>query len=152
MNAVLIEGIPTRTLGVFTVALEIGLERNFIQVVVLARHVVHVETGAANDLVGVVELLGLRQMSDVASMEHEGRFVGEALTLAMASCSVPSAFGLAALSNPTWLSEICRNVNRLEAVVASAGLSRPNDLGTPPATVQRTPVHAQSIHSRACRR
>ena len=37
-------------------------------------------------------------------------FFGSALTLAMASSSVPSAFGLAGLSKPTWLSLICRKV------------------------------------------
>ena len=47
----------------------------------LARHVVHVETRAADDLCGIVELLGLRQMGDVAGMEHERRLVGERLDL-----------------------------------------------------------------------
>ena len=44
------------------------------------------------------------------------------------------------------------DVTRLDevaAVAASAGLSRLSDLGTPPATVQRTPLPAQSMHSRA---
>ena len=35
-------------------------------------------------------------------------FTGIALILLMASSSVPSAFGLAGLSKPTWLSLICR--------------------------------------------
>jgi hypothetical protein len=37
-------------------------------------------------------------------------FCVSALTLAMASSSVPSAFGLAGLSKPTWLSLICRKL------------------------------------------
>ena len=37
-------------------------------------------------------------------------FAGIALILLMASSSVPSAFGLAGLSKPTWLSLICRKV------------------------------------------
>ena len=55
--------------------------------------------------------------------------LGSALTFAMASCSVPSAFGLAALSNPTWLSEICKNVNELAAVAASAWTQQAERLG-----------------------
>ncbi len=35
---------------------------------------------------------------------------GSATTLSIASCKVPSAFGLAGLSNPMWLSEICRKL------------------------------------------
>src|ERR1700729_4590352 len=75
MDAVLVEGIPARSLGVLAVALEIGLERYLVEVVVLTRHVVHVQTYAADDLSGVVEFLGLRQMGDVAGMEHECRLV-----------------------------------------------------------------------------
>jgi hypothetical protein len=82
-------------------------------------------------------------------MEHERRLIGQRLDLGMASCSVPSALGFAALSKPTWLSEICRNVNEVAAVAASARPSRLKDFGTPPETVQRTPVPAQSMHSRA---
>jgi hypothetical protein len=86
-------------------------------------------------------------MSPVWSMN--AGLLGSAFTLAMASCSVPSAFGFAALSKPTWLSEICRNVNEFAAVAASARPSRLKDFGTPPETVQRTPVPAQSMHSKA---
>jgi hypothetical protein len=50
-------------------------------------------------------------MADVAGVDHEGRlFFGSALILAIASSRVPSAFGLAGLSKPTWLSLICRKV------------------------------------------
>jgi hypothetical protein len=38
-------------------------------------------------------------------------FSGSALILAIASSSVPRAFGLAGLSNPTWLSLICAKVS-----------------------------------------
>ena len=47
-------------------------------------------------------------------------FCGNALTLVMASSSVPSAFGLAGLSKPTWLSLICRNVKPLDWGSAAA--------------------------------
>src|SRR6266478_6608595 len=60
-------------------------------------------------------------------------FTGIALILLIASSRVPSALGLAGLSNPTWLSLICRK-------------------GTPPGMVHRTPVPAQVMHSRTLRR
>ena len=81
MDTFLVEGIPARALGVLAVALEIGLERHLVEVIVLARHVVHVETHAADDLSGVVELFGLRQMGDVARMKHERRLVGKRFDL-----------------------------------------------------------------------
>ena len=78
-------------------------------------------------------------------------FTGSALTLLIASSSVPSAFGLAGLSKPTWLSLICRNV-RGAAPCASASPTMPSERGTPPATVHTTPVPAQVMHSRTLRR
>src|ERR1700684_3307436 len=81
MDSVLVEGIPTGALGILAVPLKIGLEWHLVEVVVLARHVVHVKTYAADDLSGVVEFLGLRQMGDVAGMEHECRFVGKRFDL-----------------------------------------------------------------------
>src|SRR6516165_6133682 len=77
-------------------------------------------------------------------------FVVPALILLTASSSVPRAFGLAGLSKPTWLSLICRKVN--PALCALASPTRPSDFGTPPATVHRTPVPAQVMHSRTLRR
>src|ERR1700733_2827342 len=77
MDSVLVEGIPTGALGILAVPLKIGLEWHLVEVVVLARHVVHVKTYTADDLSGVVEFLGLRQMGDVAGMEHECRLVGK---------------------------------------------------------------------------
>ena len=51
-------------------------------IVVLAGNVVDVEAGAADHLVGIVELLGLRQMRDVAGVDHEGRLRRELADLA----------------------------------------------------------------------
>src|ERR1700693_5147582 len=81
MDSVLVEGIPAGALGVLAVPLEIGLDRDLVEIVVLAWHVVHIETHAADDLSGVVEFLGLRQMGDVASMEHECRLGGKRVDL-----------------------------------------------------------------------
>src|ERR1700686_2228408 len=78
-------------------------------------------------------------------------FTGRALTLLIASSSVPSALGLAGLSKPTWLSLICRKV-RAPAPCALASPTRPSERGTPPATVHRTPVPAQVMHSSTLRR
>ena len=77
--------------------------------------------------------------------------VGIALILLMASSSVPSAFGLAGLSKPTWLSLICRKVIPL-ASAAAAEPTSPSECGTPPVTVQSTPVPAQVMHSSTRRR
>src|SRR6516165_9426384 len=78
-------------------------------------------------------------------------FCGNALTLVIASSSVPSALGLAGLSKPTWLSLICRKVRpRLSAACASSMI--PSECGTPPAMVHSTPVPHQVMHSRTLRR
>src|ERR1700722_12998707 len=81
MDSVLVEGIPTGALGILAVPLEIGLERDLVEIVVLAWHVMHIETHAADDLSGVVEFLGLRQMGDVAGMKHECRLFGKRFDL-----------------------------------------------------------------------
>src|SRR5580693_969699 len=78
-------------------------------------------------------------------------FFGSALTLPMASSSVPSALGLAGLSKPMWLSLICRNVRPL-ASCARASPMMPSACGTPPAMVHSTPVPTQVMHSRTLRR
>src|SRR3984885_3408763 len=77
--------------------------------------------------------------------------IGSALTLTMASSSVPSAFGLAGLSKPTWLSLSCRKVRLLD-VCACASPMMPSECGTPPEIVHSTPVPAQVMHSRTLRR
>ena len=78
-------------------------------------------------------------------------FFGIALILLMASSSVPSAFGLAGLSKPTWLSLICRKVMPAGSA-ACAEPTRPSERGTPPEMVQSTPVPAQVMHSSTWRR
>src|SRR5260221_13211187 len=76
---------------------------------------------------------------------------GSALILFSASSRVTIAFGLAGLSNPTWLSLNCRKVNPL-GVTALASPIMHIELGTPPTTVHRTPVPAHVMHSRTLRR
>src|SRR5271154_5875598 len=78
-------------------------------------------------------------------------FFGNAFILAIASSSVPSAFGLAGLSKPTWLSLICRKL-KPRASCALASPMMPSECGTPPDTVHSTPVPTQVIHSRTLRR
>src|SRR6267378_6711865 len=74
-----------------------------------------------------------------------------AFTMATASRNVPSASGFADLSNPIWLSLICRNVKPVGSA-ASASPTNPTEWGTPPLTVQSTPVPAQTMHSSTSRR
>src|SRR5215472_3188387 len=78
-------------------------------------------------------------------------FAGSDLTLAMASSRVPITLGLAGLSNPTWLSLICRKVSLLGGA-ASAPSMIPSESGTPPEIVHSTPVPAQVMHSNTFRR
>src|SRR5271169_1941451 len=74
---------------------------------------------------------------------------GIARTLSIAASRVARASGLAGLEKPMWLSEIWTKENPL-----SAALAEPmrREAGTPPATVHRTPVPAQSMHLRVSRR
>ena len=76
-------------------------------------------------------------------------FVGSASILAIASSSVPSALGLAGLSKPIWLSEICTKEKPVAAACASPMSFAP---GTPPESVHTSPVPPQAMHSSACRR
>ena len=57
MRAAVIEGIPALALGELAVAIEIGLAVVLVDDVVFARNVMHVELGARDPLLGVVEFL-----------------------------------------------------------------------------------------------
>jgi hypothetical protein len=70
VHAVGVEAVPASTFAAATVAFAIELAL-FVEEVVLAWHVMHVEPGLRDDAVGIVELGNLRQMTDVAGMDHE---------------------------------------------------------------------------------
>src|SRR5262249_53882793 len=72
MYAVVVEAVPALTLGAFAVAVEIGLSQALVDEVVLAWNIVHVEVCFADQLGGVVELIGLGKVGDVTRMDHEG--------------------------------------------------------------------------------
>ena len=74
---------------------------------------------------------------------------GMASTLSIAASKVAFASGLAGLEKPIWLSESWTKEKPPSAAFAEP-ISR--EAGTPPATVQTTPVPAQSMHFRVCRR
>jgi len=88
-------------------------------------------------------------MRDVAGMDDERRLGRLAFTLATASRSVASASGFAFLSKPMWA---VAHLQEREAggLPAMASPSSPTECGTPPLTVQSTPVPAQTMHSSAC--
>ena len=72
MDPIGIEAVPTVALGALPVPLEIELVL-FVDHIVLAGDVVHVETGLRDCAVGVVEFLDLGQVRDVARVNHERR-------------------------------------------------------------------------------
>ena len=74
---------------------------------------------------------------------------GIARTLSTAAFRVARASGLAGFSKPMWLSE-----SWTKEKPPSAALAAPirRDDGTPPATVQTTPVPAHSMHFKVWRR
>ena len=136
MHAVLVEAVPAAALRVLSVAFEIGLPRAFVHDVVFAGHVVDRHACAADNCSALSNCAGLERwvMSPVWSIN--AGFCGSALTWSMASLSVSMACGLAGLSKPTWLSEICRNVKPAAAAsaAASAPSRSPSDFGTPALT------------------
>ena len=80
MHAAGVERIPAAALGAAAVALLVELDL-LVDDVVLARHVMHVELGLRDDAVGIVEFLDLRQMGDVAGVDHERRLFRHRLDL-----------------------------------------------------------------------
>ena len=73
MHAGLVETVPAGALRVLAVAIEISLATVLIYDVVLARHVMDVEFGLTDHLLGIVEFRRARKMGDVAGVDHEAR-------------------------------------------------------------------------------
>jgi hypothetical protein len=134
MHAVVVEAVPARALGALAIAGEIGLPETLVHEVVLARDVMHVELDLADDLIGIVELVGLGKMGDVAGMSHEGRLGRHRLHLGDGLAQRAECIRL-------WLSPICRKVKPADSA-AKASPSRPKDFGIPPDNVHNTPVPA----------
>src|ERR1700734_4209230 len=86
-------------------------------------------------------------MSPVWMMK--GGLAGIAGTLSTAARKAAGAAGLAGFSTPNGVSDIWTKEK-----LPSAALAEPirREDGTPPATVQTTPVPAHSMHFRVCRR
>src|SRR4029077_12427283 len=72
MHARHIDSIPPLALRIFSVAREISLSVVGIGNVVLARYVKHLLVGRFDDLIGVVPLLFLGEVADVAGVDEEG--------------------------------------------------------------------------------
>src|SRR6478672_2091135 len=73
VNAVIVEAVPTHSLGALAVTGEIGLAQALVDDVMLPGNVVNVELGLTDQLIGIVEFVGLGEMGDIAGMDHEGR-------------------------------------------------------------------------------
>ena len=151
VHAAGVEAVPAVALRAAAVALAIEL-RLLVDDVVLAGDVMHVELGLRDDLVGVVELGGLRQMRDVAGVDHERRLRRQRLDAADGLLQRALGVGIGGL---------------VEAHVAVADLQEGEALALPrpspgrpgrasaarrPTTVQSRPVPAQVMHSRTLRR
>jgi hypothetical protein len=103
----------------------------------------NIEFGFADDFFRIVELPGLREMSESPVWIMKAGLAGRPFILPIASFEVPSASGLAGLLKPTWLSEICRKLKPATAFPAASAASMPRsreDFGTPPLSVQTMPV------------
>src|SRR5664280_797800 len=72
MHAIGVEAVIAGAFGAAAVALFVNFDVG-VDDVVLARNVVHVEFGLRDDFFGVVEFGFLRQVRDVAGVDHEGR-------------------------------------------------------------------------------
>src|SRR3954468_1906518 len=81
MHAAGVERVPAEPARAAAISLAIKLHL-VVDDVVLARHVVHVELCLRNDLLGIVEFGRLREMRDVAGVDHEGWLRRHCLDLA----------------------------------------------------------------------
>ena len=72
VHAALIERVPAGAARAFAVALQVGLAGPLVDHIVLARHVVSIELQLGEGLSRIIEFLRLRQMRDIAGMNHEG--------------------------------------------------------------------------------
>jgi hypothetical protein len=116
---------------------------------VLARHVEHRQAGLLEDLVGVVELLVLGELGDVAGVQDEVGLRRHGFDLRHRLAEGRPRVGLGSLAKPMWLSLTCRKVKGVTADFGAAmAWSRLTELRTPPPTLQTRPVPAQPIHSR----
>ena len=82
MHALVVERVPAAAGRALAEAFEVSRLGGGIEDVVLARRVMRVEPGLADQLMRVVEFLGLGEMGDVAGVQHEGGLGRQRLDLA----------------------------------------------------------------------
>ena len=150
MHAVGVERVPAGAFGAAAVTIQVELAV-LVEEIVLARHVMHVELRLRDDAVGVVELGHLRQMADVAGVNHERRLYRHRLD------PVDRLLQRAARVRIGRLVEADMAVADLQEGEAGGlgrqrGFDQPSERGTPPEMVQSTPVPAQVMHSSTLRR
>src|SRR5205085_9185127 len=73
VDAVAIEAVVAGPARARTIARQIGPAVLLVEQVVLAGHIEHRNADLPDDLLGVVELLLLREVADVAGVDQEGR-------------------------------------------------------------------------------
>ena len=85
MHALMIEGVPALALGLLAVTFQVGLAIILVDHVVFAGDIMNIEFRRTDDLVGVVEFLGLDRWEISPVWIMKAGFCGAALTLAIAS-------------------------------------------------------------------
>ena len=73
MHTLDVVAVPAGTLGLLPIPVAVELPDALVDHIVLAWHIVHLEPGGTDDLIGVIELRRFRQVADIARVDHEGR-------------------------------------------------------------------------------
>src|ERR1700730_8387992 len=97
MHAAGVKRVPAGALRHLAVTFEIGLAVFLVDDVVLARHVMNIELGLADDFFRIVELPGFREMGDIAGVDHEGGLGWKPIHLADRFLQGPEGVGIGRL-------------------------------------------------------
>src|SRR3984893_10871616 len=112
MHAAGVKRVPAGALRVLAVTFEIGLAVFLVDEIVLARHIMDIELGFADDFLRIVELPWLRKMGDVAGVDHEGGLDRKAVHLIDRFLQGPKRIGIGRLVE-TYMA--IRNLQEAEA-------------------------------------
>jgi hypothetical protein len=138
--------------SVLAVAFEEQLAAAVVEHVVLAGDVEDGHAGFLENLVGVIEFLGPRQVADVAGVQMKAGLFAMSRMRWAASRKVTRASGLGSLLKPMWLSLTWTKVRGWTPLAMAWPAPSRVEVATPPPRVQTTPPPAQPRHSSTRRR